>query len=78
MVTLYLRNVPAEVDEALDAAARASGVSKNRRAVEALRRGLALDQLDRAELVEQIRQNRHRVDVEVSELIRKARTARDR
>jgi hypothetical protein len=32
------------------AAARAEGVSKNRRAVEALRRGLGMDQVERSEL----------------------------
>lgn len=78
MPTLYIRNVPAELDAALDAAARASGVSKNRRAIEALRRGLAIDQLDRAELVEQIRRNRRPIDVDVAELIRKNRPERDR
>lgn len=78
MPTLYIRNVPAELDAALDAAARASGVSKNRRAIEALRRGLAIDQLDRAELVEQIRRNRRPIDVDVAELIRKDRPEQDR
>ncbi len=78
MPTLYIRNVPVELDAALDAAARASGVSKNRRAIEALRRGLAIDQLDRAELVEQIRRNRRPLDVDVAELIRKDRPERDR
>ncbi len=53
---------------------------KNRRAIEALRRGLSTDQLDRAELVERIRRDRRSVDVDVdvSELIRKERADRGR
>ncbi len=78
MPTLYIRNVPPELDAALDAAARAAGVSKNRRAIEALRRGLSMDQLDRAELVERIRRDRRSVDVDVAELIRKERADRGR
>ncbi len=78
MPTLYIRNVPPELDAALDAAARAAGVSKNRRAIEALRRGLSMDQLDRAELVERIRSDRRAVDVDVAELIRKERADRGR
>ena len=78
MPTLYIRNVPPELDAALDAAARAAGVSKNRRAIEALRRGLSMDQLDRAELVERIRRDRRPVDVDVAELIRKERAERGR
>ena len=82
MPTLYVRNVPPERDAALEAAARAAGVSKNRRAIEALRRGLSMDQLDRAELVECIRRDRRSVDVDVdvhvSELIRKERADRGR
>jgi hypothetical protein len=78
MATLYIRNVPPELDAALAAAARAAGVSKNRRAIEALRRGLSMDQLERAELVERIRRDRRPVDVDVAELIRKERAGRGR
>ena len=55
MATLHLRNVPDDVDAALRTAAGADGVSKNRRAIEALRRGLGLDQVERSELIDQIR-----------------------
>jgi hypothetical protein len=75
VATLHLRNVPPEVDAALAVAARASGVSKNRRAIEALRRGLGLDQLERAQLIEEILRNRPTVDVDVAELIREDRPA---
>jgi hypothetical protein len=73
MATLYLRNVPPDLDAALAAAASAAGTSKNRRAIEALRRGLGLDQAERIELVERIRRNRRPVDVDVAELIREGR-----
>jgi hypothetical protein len=73
MTTLYLRNVPPDLDAALAAAASAAGTSKNRRAIEALRRGLGLDQVERIELVERIRRNRRPVDVDVAELIREGR-----
>lgn len=75
MATLYLRNVPPEVDAALSAAAQTGGISKNRRAIEALRRGLGLDQLQRTELVEQIRRDRRPVDLDAAELIREDRPA---
>lgn len=75
MATLHLRNVPAEVDAALTADASARGVSKNRRAIEALRRGLAMDQVERSRLLDDIRQHRPVVDVDVAELIRKGRPA---
>ena len=75
MATLHLRNVPDDVDAALTAAASAGGVSKNRRAIEALRRGLGLDQLERSQLIEQIRQQRRPVDLDVGELIREDRPA---
>lgn len=52
MATLHLRNVPPDVDATLAAEARARGVSKNRRAIEALRRGLGLDQLERSQLID--------------------------
>jgi Arc/MetJ family transcription regulator len=61
------------VDDALTAAARAQGVSKNRRAVEALRRGLGMDQVERSELVELVRRERRSVDLDVAELIREGR-----
>lgn len=73
MSTLYLRNVPPDVDAALTADARASGVSKNRRAIEALQRGLGLDQIKRSELVAQIRGTRRSVQVDVAQLIREER-----
>lgn len=77
MATLHLRNVPPDVDAALVAAATTRGVSKNRRAIEALRRGLGLDQVERSELVAQIRRRRRPVDVgvDVAELIREDRPA---
>lgn len=53
MSTLHLRNVPPELDAALTSEAKARGVSKNRRAIEALRRGMSLDQVERSELVSQ-------------------------
>jgi hypothetical protein len=49
LATLYLRNVPSDLDAALTADARANGVSKNRRAIEALRRGLGLDKVKRSD-----------------------------
>jgi len=75
MATLHLRNVPPEVDAALAAAASARGVSKNRRAIEALRRGLGLDQVERSRLVDEIRDDRRPVDVDVADLIREDRPA---
>ena len=75
MATLHLRNVPPEVDAALAAAASAQGVSKNRRAIEALRRGLGLDQVERSQLIDSIRRARQTVDVDVAELIREERPA---
>ena len=66
MATLHLRNVPPDLDAALTAAASAAGTSKNRRAIEALRRGLGLDQAERVELVERIRRNRRPIDVDVA------------
>lgn len=74
MATLHLRNVPEDVDAALAAAASADGTSKNRRAIEALRRGLGLDQAERIELVERIRRNRRPIDVDVAALIREGRS----
>jgi hypothetical protein len=75
VATLHLRNVPPDVDAALAADANARGVSKNRRAIEALRRGLGLDQVERSRLIGEIRQRRVDVDVDVSELIRGDRPA---
>jgi hypothetical protein len=75
MATLHLRNVPAELDAALTADAKSRGISKNRRAIEALRRGLGLDQVERARLVEAIRRERQPVDLDVSRLIRDERPA---
>jgi plasmid stability protein len=75
VATLHLRNVPPEVDAALAAAASARGVSKNRRAIEALRRGLGLDQVERSALIDEIRRGRRPVDIDVAELIREGRPA---
>lgn len=75
MATLHLRNVPPDLDEALTAAAGARGVSKNRRAIEALRRGLGLDQVERSRLVDDIRRHRRGVDLDIAELIREERPA---
>jgi hypothetical protein len=77
VATLHLRNVPPEVDAALTDAARARGVSKNRRAIEALRRGLGLDQLERARLIEDILRSRPAVDADIAELIREDRPGGD-
>lgn len=77
VATLHLRNVPPEVDAALAADARARGVSKNRRAIEALRRGLGLDQVERSRLIDEIHQRRVDVNVDVAELIRADRPATD-
>jgi plasmid stability protein len=77
MATLHLRNVPPELDAALAAAASQQGISKNRRAIEALRRGLGLDQVERSRLIEEIRTARRPVDVDVAALIRGDRPATD-
>jgi hypothetical protein len=77
VATLHLRNVPPEVDAALAADASARGVSKNRRAIEALRRGLSLDQVERSGLIDEIRRRRVDVHVDVAELIRADRPATD-
>ena len=73
MATLHLRNVPDDLDSALAAEASADGVSKNRRAIEALQRGLGLDQVERSQLIEQIRHRRRTLDVDVAALIREDR-----
>ena len=77
VATLHLRNVPPEVDAALAADANARGVSKNRRAIEALRRGLGLDQVERSRLIDEIHQRRVDIDVDIAELIRADRPATD-
>lgn len=76
MATLYLRNVPADLDAALAAEAEAEGVSKNRRAIAALRRGLAMDQMERADLISRIRRGRRTIDADVGDLIREERPGR--
>lgn len=73
MATLHLRNVPSEIDAALTAEADERGVSKNRRAIEVLRRGLGMDQLERSRLVDEIRRERRPVGVDVAEMIRAER-----
>lgn len=75
MATLHLRNVPADVDRALTEAALADGSSKNREAIAAIRRGLGLDQFDRASTIRRIRAERPRVDVDVAADIRAGRPA---
>ncbi len=77
MATLHLRNVPPEVDAALTAEAGARGISKNRRAIEALRRGLGMDQVERSRLVDEIRRDRAPVEVDVASLIRDERPGGD-
>jgi plasmid stability protein len=77
VATLHLRNVPPDVDAALAADASARGVSKNRRAIDALRRGLGLDQVERSRLIDEIRQRRVDVNADVAELIRADRPATD-
>lgn len=76
MATLYLRNVPDDLDAVLARQAREQGTSKNRRAIEALRRGLDLDQVERSRLVDEIRSMRQPLDVDVSEVIREERAER--
>jgi hypothetical protein len=73
MATLHLRNVPDDLDEALTRAAKEQGTSKNRRAVEALRRGLGLDQVERSQLVDDIRRHRQPVTVDIAQTIRDER-----
>lgn len=73
MATLHLRNVPDDLDALLTQDAAARGVSKNRRAVELLRRGLGVDQVERAALVAAIRRDRRKVDVDIAALIRDGR-----
>lgn len=76
--TLHLRNVPSDLDSALTEESRALGISKNRRAIEALRRGLGLDQMERSQLVGSIRQGRQPVSVDVAQLIVENRAERGR
>jgi plasmid stability protein len=73
MATLYLRNVPNELDAALAAEADERGVSKNRRAIEVLRRGLGMDQVERSHLIDEIRRERRPVALDVAEMIRAER-----
>ena len=73
MATLHLRNVPEDLDAALAADTQSRGVSKNRRAIEALRRGLGLDQVERGRLVDEIRRERRSVGLDVPRLIREER-----
>jgi hypothetical protein len=74
MATLHLRNVPPEVDRALTDVAQSTGSSKNREAIAAIRRGLGLDQFDRAATIRSIRRERATVgNVDVAQLIRDER-----
>ncbi|MDO9410107.1 hypothetical protein [Patulibacter sp.] len=70
MATLHLRNVPEDLDALLTQDAAAHGQSKNRRAVELLRRALGVDQVERAALVAEIRRERGTVDVDIAAIIR--------
>jgi plasmid stability protein len=70
MATLHLRNVPEDLDALLTQDAAARGQSKNRRAVELLRRALGADQVERAALIAEIRRDRRRVDADIASLIR--------
>lgn len=71
MATLHLRDVPPEVDRALAGIAGAEGSSKNKVAIAALRRGLGLDQFDRAATIKAIRAGRLDVgDVDAAALVR--------
>ncbi len=60
----------------LSAQANARGTSKNRRAIEALRRGLGLDQVERSRLINEILEHRSPVDEDLAELIRVNRGVR--
>jgi plasmid stability protein len=73
MATLHLRNVPDDLDATLTRDAAERSISKNRRAIELLRRGLGLDQVERAAVVEEIRRDRVRVDVDLATLVRDER-----
>lgn len=74
MATLHLRNVPDEVDRALREAARLDGTSMNREAIDAIRRGLGLDQFDRAATIRRIRKGRAPLaDLDAAALIRAER-----
>jgi plasmid stability protein len=76
MATLHLRNVPPEIDLALAEAAGAAGTSKNREAIAVLRRGLGLDQFDRAATIREIQRARPSVgNVDVAALLRAERPA---
>jgi hypothetical protein len=70
MATLHLRDVPADLDAVLRRDAADRGISKNRLAIDLLRRAVGLDQIARAALVAEIRRDRRRVDVDVAGLIR--------
>lgn len=78
MATVYIRNVPDDVAGSLGEAAKASGVSKNAAAIRALRRGLDLDQLERAELVAEMlaRRPETRGAVDAARIIREERGRR--
>lgn len=78
MATLYIRNVPEEVREALAESAGSRGSSINKEAISALRRGLNLDWLERKELMDEIEAHAPRVpdDIDVAALIREDRDSR--
>lgn len=73
MATLHLRNVPDDLDAVLTRDAAERGVSKNRRAVEVLQRGLGLDGAERATLVAEILRDRRAVRDDIPALLRAER-----
>lgn len=73
MATLHLRNVPEQLDVLLAKDAAQHGQSKNRRAIELLRRALGVDQVERAALVAEIRRDRRPVEDDIAALIRSGR-----
>lgn len=73
MATLHLRNVPDDLDAALTRDAAERGTSKNKRAIELLKKALGLDLAERAALVDRIRRERVPVDVDIAALIREGR-----
>lgn len=70
MATLHLRNVPDDLDAVLTRDAADRGLSKNRLAVELLRRGVGLDRSPRADVVAEILRDRRRIDVDLAAIVR--------
>lgn len=77
MPILHLRDVPPDVDQALSKLASAAGLSKNQAAIAALRRGLGLDQFDRAATIKAMRRERPKVvDIDSAAVVRGERPER--